>query len=313
MVKKDVSVVIPVYNEEDNVKLLHKKVTKELKRITSRYEIIFVDDGSTDRTLKRLQKLADEDSKVTILTFYRNFGKANALHAGFQHATGDIVFTMDGDLQDDPAEFKQFLKKMEKGFDLVTGWKFHRKDPLTKKIPSKFFNYLIRKMTGVDIHDSNCGFKAYRKEVLQQIDVYGEFHRYIPIIANWRGFRVGEIKVKHHKRTHGRSKYGLERLLKGFMDLLTISFLTKYGRSPLYLFGPLSAFLLFLSVIGTIWTVIDAVLGITSHEWVFGLGSIMFLLSSIFMFSMGMISEMMLQTVGHKNITKNYFRVIKGK
>ncbi len=313
MGKIDITVVIPVYNEEENVKPLYKKVTKELDRITSKYELIFVDDGSSDRTLKNLRKMADDDSKITIITYYRNFGKANALHAGFKHAKGDIVFTMDGDLQDDPAEFKNFLKKMDKGYDFVTGWKFHRKDPMGKKIPSKFFNYLIRKMTGVEVHDSNCGFKAYRNEVLKEIDVYGEFHRYLPIIANWRGFRVGEIKVKHHKRAHGSSKYGWERLFKGFMDLMTISFLTKYGRSPLYLFGSLSAFLLSLSIMGTIWTVIDAVFGLTSLEWAFGLGSIMFLLSSITMFSFGMLSEMILQTVGHQKITKNYYRVIKGR
>jgi glycosyltransferase involved in cell wall biosynthesis len=308
-----ISVVIPVYNEEGSVKPLHRRVTKELKRITSSYEIIFVDDGSTDRTLKRMRKLAEDDDRITIITFYRNFGKANALNAGFRHARGDIVFTMDGDLQDDPSEFRNFIDKMDKGYDLVTGWKFHRKDPLGKRIPSKFFNYLIKKMTGVNVHDSNCGFKAYRKEVLEQIDVYGEFHRYLPIIANWRGFRVGEIKVKHHKRTHGRSKYGLERLFKGLMDLMTISFLTKYGRSPLYFFGSLSAFLFIISLIATAWAVVDAVMGITGVEWAFGLGSIMFLLTSILIFSFGMISEMLLQTVGHANMTKNHYRILKGK
>ncbi|MBN1539276.1 MAG: glycosyltransferase, partial [Candidatus Thermoplasmatota archaeon] len=197
------------------------------------------------------------------------------------------------------------------GHDLVTGWKFHRKDPAGKRIPSKLFNFLIRKMTGVEIHDSNCGFKAYRREVLEKIDVYGEFHRYLPIIAHWRGFRVGEIKVKHHRREHGRSKYGWERLFKGFMDLLTISFLTSYGRSPLYLFGTLSAFFFALTIAGTVWTVLDLALGITPVGWVFGLGSLMLLFFSITMFSIGLVSEMMLQTMGHENMTKNHFRVIR--
>lgn len=311
MEKTDISVVIPVYNEEDNVQALHRRVSEEISKLTSSYEIVFVDDGSKDRTLKKLEEIADGDNRITVLTFYHNFGKANALNAGFQHVKGDIVFTMDGDLQDDPSEFSSFLKKLDEGYDLVTGWKFHRKDPAGKRIPSKLFNYLVRKMTGVEVHDSNCGFKVYRREVLEKIDVYGEFHRYIPIIAQWRGFRVGEIKVKHHRRAHGRSKYGWERLFKGFMDLFAISFLTSYGRSPLYLFGSLSAFFFSLTIVGTAWTVIDLALSITSVGWAFGLGSLMLLFFSITLFTLGLISEMMLQTVGHKNMTKNHFRVIR--
>ncbi|MBN1389680.1 MAG: glycosyltransferase family 2 protein [Candidatus Thermoplasmatota archaeon] len=313
MGKTEVSIVIPVYNEEDNIKALHLRVSKEISRLTSRYEVLYIDDGSRDGTLKKLLNIADSDPRVTIVTFYRNFGKANALYTGFQHAGGDIVITMDGDLQDDPSEFKHFLDRLDEGYDLVTGWKYQRKDPLGKKIPSKLFNFLVRKMTGVNVHDSNCGFKAYRREVVQKIDVYGEFHRYLPMMASWRGFRVGEIKVKHHKRTHGRSKYGWERLFKGFMDLFSVSFLMKYGRSPLYLFGTLSGFFLALAVAGTVWTVVDALMDITSMEWVFGLVSLMLLFFSLTMFSFGLLSEMMLQTVGHQNMTKNHYRVIKAK
>jgi glycosyltransferase involved in cell wall biosynthesis len=269
---------------------------------------MFVDDGSTDRTLKKIKAISKKDKKVRVLTFYRNFGKANALCAGFKKATGDIVFTMDGDLQDDPAEFRNFIKEMEKGYDLVTGWKFHRKDPLGKRIPSKFFNFLIRKMTGVEVHDSNCGFKAYRTEVIDTIDVYGEFHRYLPIIAHWRGFRVSEIKVKHHKRTSGKSKYGLERLFKGLVDLITVTFLVKYGRSPMYFFGSLSVMTFILSILGTVWTVVDALTKATSIEWVFGLGSLSLLFFSILFLSMGYLSEMLLAAVGHERMTRSFYR-----
>ncbi len=311
MGEKRISVIIPVYNEQDNVYPLFKKVTKEMGKLTKDHEVLFIDDGSTDGTLKELRSLIKKDRRVRVITFHRNFGKANALCAGFKNVTGDMIFTMDGDLQDDPAEFRNFLKKLDKGYDLVTGWKFHRKDPIGKRLPSKLFNYLIRKMTGVDIHDSNCGFKVYRKEVLDTIDVYGEFHRYLPIIADWRGFRVSEIKVKHHKRASGRSKYGLERLFKGFIDLVTVTFLIKYGRSPMYLFGSLSFFTLVLSILGTVWTVIDAMMGITSVEWVFGLGSLSLLFFSISFLSIGLISEMMLAAVGHEKMTRSFYQILE--
>jgi len=307
----EITVVIPVYNEEGNVKPLYKRVKKELERITPSHEILFIDDGSRDRTLENIEKIIGTDDRVRAITFSRNFGKATALSVGFKNAKGRIIFTMDGDLQDDPKEFKRFLRELEKGYDVISGWKFHRKDPLGKTLPSKVFNYLIRKMTGVNVHDSNCGFKVYRKEVVEMVDVYGEFHRYIPIIARWRGFRVGEIKVTHHRRASGRSKYGMERLAKGFLDLLTISFLTKYGRSPMYLFGAMTFLTFSLSVIGTMWTLMDALLSITGIEWVFGLGSLMLFLSSLTFLSLGLISEMLLLVSGHERMTRNHYREIK--
>ncbi len=307
----EISVVIPVYNEEDNIKPLHKKVSRELGKITDSCEMIFVDDGSSDSTLERLEKVMEKDPKVRVFTFHRNFGKANALCTGFKHVRGKVVFTMDGDLQDDPKEFKRFIKELDKGYDIVSGWKFHRKDSIEKRLPSKIFNFLIRKMTGVKVHDSNCGFKAYRKEVVEMVDVYGEFHRYIPIIANWRGFRVGEIKVKHHKRASGSSKYGMERLLKGFVDLLTISFLTKYSRSPMYLFGTFSLLTFILSILGAGWTLLDSLLNITDKEWVFGLGSLILFLSSLTFLSMGLPSELVLLNAGHEKITKTFCTEVK--
>ncbi|MFW3146241.1 MAG: glycosyltransferase family 2 protein [Thermoplasmatota archaeon] len=311
MKKVRISVVVPVYNEQDNIKPLHKRIKEELQKITPDHEVLFVDDGSTDRTLKRIRELMEKDRKTRVITFWRNFGKANALSAGFKHAGGELIFTMDGDLQDDPSEFKHFIKELDKGYDVVTGWKYHRKDPLGKKLPSKLFNHLIRRMTGVKVHDANCGFKLYRREVVEMVDVYGEFHRYIPIIAHWRGFRVGEIKVKHHRRRSGRSKYGLERLFKGFMDLFTIAFLSKWGRSPFYLFSA-GALLLFLaSLAGSVWTIIDGILVITGGYWIFGLGSFTALLSSIIVFMMGFTGELLLSAVGNERITKNHYRIIE--
>jgi glycosyltransferase involved in cell wall biosynthesis len=308
-----VSIIIPVFNEEGNVKELHRRVTKEIGALTDLYEIVFVDDGSTDNTLSRLRSIMKDDPNVRTITFYRNFGKANALSTGFEHATGDIVFTMDGDLQDDPAEFKNFLRKLNEGYDIVSGWKLNRQDPIGKRAPSLLFNYLVRKMTGVNVHDSNCGFKAYRGEVVKMMDVYGEFHRYLPIMANWRGFRVAEIRVRHHRRKSGRSKYGLERLFKGFMDLITIAFLTKRGRSPLYLFAACSALLLALVPLGVAFTIADGLLGLTGSYWAFGLATYLTLLSSLVIFMMGFGSELLLAAVGHRNLTKNHYRVLTGK
>lgn len=307
----EISVLVPVYNEEENVIPLYKRIVEEMEPITRNFELVFVDDGSTDRTLKKVRSLIKKDKRVSIHTFYRNFGKANALETGFKHVKGDIVFTMDGDLQDDPSEFSHFLKELDKGYDIISGWKLKRKDPIHKTFPSKIFNYMVRKMTGVNVHDSNCGFKVYRKEVVKMADVYGEFHRYMPIIANWRGFRVGEIRVKHHKRHSGKSKYGFERLFKGMMDLVTITYLTKRGRSPLYLFGTLSFLTFILSILGAGWTVADALLDVTGISWVFGLGAFVSLMFSGFFISTGLLSEMMLATMGNERMTKNHYRTFK--
>ena len=234
----EISVVIPVCNEEKNVKELYERLSEVLK---GKYEIIFVDDGSKDRTLKVLKSI--KDKRVKVIPFQRNFGKAAGLMAGFREATGRIIFTMDGDLQDEPREIPKFMKKLDEGYDMVSGWKYKRHDPVTKTIPSKFFNWLTAKVTGVDIHDSNCGYKAYKRHVVENIRVYGELHRYIPALAHWKGFSVGEVKVKHNPRKAGKSKYGVERLLKGFLDLITVKFITSYLSRPLHFFG----FLGFLS------------------------------------------------------------------
>lgn len=230
---KKISIVIPVMDEQDNVTELYNQLKPVLSK-TGEYEILFIDDGSRDETAKRIKEIKDKN--VRLIQFQRNFGKAAALSCGFKESKGDMIITMDGDLQDDPKEIPRFIEKL-KDYDVVSGWKFKRHDPITKTIPSKFFNWLTKQITGVNIHDSNCGFKAYRRYVVENLDIYGELHRYIPALAHRKGYSIGEIKVEHHARKHGKSKYGVGRLLKGFLDLITVEFLINYTKRPLHFFG----------------------------------------------------------------------------
>ncbi|CAN5632436.1 glycosyltransferase family 2 protein [soil metagenome] len=231
------SIVIPVFNEEGNLHNLYNQVTAVLEQNAIPFEFVFVDDGSRDGTWKIIQELSAADPRVRALRHRRNFGKAQGLANGFAVARGDIILTMDGDLQDEPTEIPKFLAKLDEGYDLVSGWKQRRQDPLGKTMPSKFFNWTVRKASGVQLHDFNCGFKAYRKDVTETIRLYGELHRFTPVLANAEGFRVAELPVKHNPRTWGSSKYGWSRLVKGFLDLMTVVFLTRYRYRPLHLFG----------------------------------------------------------------------------
>lgn len=245
-VEVDVSVLVPVRDEEATIQELAARVTAVLDRLGRSFEIIFVDDGSLDGTVQRIREAHAVDRRVKLVRLRRNFGKAAALSAGFDQCRGRIMLTMDGDLQDDPDEIPRFLEALEeKDLDLVSGWKHQRRDPASKRLPSLLFNWVTRRIAGVDLHDFNCGFKAYRREVLEQIAVYGELHRYIPVLASRRGFSVGEIPVQHHPRRHGVSKYGWDRLYKGLLDLITVLFITRYTRRPLHLFGAFG--LLFLA------------------------------------------------------------------
>jgi len=234
----DISVVVPVLNEADSVGELSRQVIEVLDKPGRSFEIIFVDDGSGDGTPERVREAHQADERVKLVRLRRNFGKAAALCAGFDACSGRIVVTMDGDLQDDPYEIPRFLEKLEgEDLDLVSGWKRKRRDPISKRYPSLLFNWATRKLARLDLHDFNCGFKCYRREVLDQIALYGELHRYIPVLASRRGFTVGELAVKHHPRKHGISKYGWDRFYKGLLDLITVLFITKYTRRPLHLFG----------------------------------------------------------------------------
>lgn len=233
----DLSVVIPCFNENGSLVELCRRLVETLEGMGRSFEIVFIDDGSTDGGFETLRRLHGEDSRIKALRFRRNFGKSAALTAGFAAAQGRCVVTMDADLQDDPKEIPRFLEKLAEGFDLVSGWKRRRNDPLEKTLPSRLFNRVTSRLSGVRLHDFNCGFKAYRREVLQEIEIYGEHHRFIPVLAHQKGFRVAEIPVEHHARLHGKSKYGWERYLRGATDLLTVLFLTKYMQRPAHLFG----------------------------------------------------------------------------
>ncbi len=244
-----ISVVVPVCDEEQSVARLYDEIADALGTLGRPWEAVFVDDGSTDGTFAALTHLHDRHDNVRVVRLRRNFGKAAALQAGFEEAQGDVVVTIDGDLQDDPAEIPKLLAKLEEGFDLVSGWKTKRRDPLTRRLPSRLFNWASGAVSGLRLHDLNCGLKAYRAEVVEGLRIYGELHRFIPVLAHYRGFRVAERPVNHRPREHGRSRYGLERYLRGFLDLLTVTFMGRYRHRPLHLFGGVG---LLLGAIGTL-------------------------------------------------------------
>jgi CheY-like chemotaxis protein len=239
------SFVIPVKDEEATVELLFGRIADKASSLTSCWEVIFVDDGSVDASWQKIRKLAAEDAEhVKAIRFRRNMGKADALAAGWKEVRGEFVFTMDADLQDDAEEIPRFLEKMNEGFDVVTGWKRTRHDPWHKVFPSRVFNLLISHVNGVHLHDHNCGFKCYRREVLRSLPMYGEMHRMVPALAAMRGFRTAEIPVKHHPRRYGRSKYGFRRYLRGFLDMWTVHFLSNFRQRPMHLIGGVSVLML---------------------------------------------------------------------
>ncbi len=261
-----ISVVVPVMNEEQNVRPLYEKLSAQLNALGQHYEIIFVDDGSTDKTFLALKALhADYAGTVRVIRFRRNFGKTPALVAGFSRCRGEVIFTMDGDLQDDPEEIPRFLEKLDEGYDLVSGWKFPRHDPITKTFPSHVFNGMVSTMTGVHLHDINNGFKAYRRELIEdnQLKLYGEFHRFVPVMAHWRGYSITEIKVHHYPRKYGVSKFGARRFGRGLIDLINVLFLTTFLRTPLRFFGPLGFWTFFVGALIDIFVVIRS---FVSHE-----------------------------------------------
>ena len=231
-----ISVIIPVYNEVESINKLYKQLLKALQEF-SRYEIIFIDDGSSDGSVETIKKLSELDNSINLIQFHRNYGKSAALAEGFKHAKGNYIVTMDADLQDDPKEISNLINKLEEGFDLVSGWKKDRKDPLSKRLPSKLFNFVTRLFTGVHIHDFNCGLKIYRKAVVKTLELYGGRHRYIPAMVGQKKFKVSEIIVNHRPRIYGETKYGGSRLFHGLFDLISILFLSKYTQSPMYFFG----------------------------------------------------------------------------
>jgi dolichol-phosphate mannosyltransferase len=244
------SIVIPVLNEAESLAKLHEELAAVADSHGYDVEVIFVDDGSSDGSWEAIRRLVGVDPRVRGIRFRRNFGKAAALSAGFADTRGELVMTLDADLQDDPHEIPSFLAEMEKDVDVVSGWKKVRHDPWHKVLPSRVFNWMVSRLTGVKLHDHNCGMKCYRHEVLDEVRLYGELHRFVPVLAAARGFRVGEVVVRHRARPFGRSKYGLARFVKGFLDLLTVKFLTGFGQRPQHILGTLGLASFLLGLVG---------------------------------------------------------------
>ncbi len=298
-----VSVVVPLYNEQDSLRELTAAIREELfKLCEKKYEIIFINDGSTDRSAQILKDLSATSSRISVITFRSNLGKSAALSVGFSEAEHGIIITMDADLQDDPKEFVNLIAKLDEGFDLVTGWKKKRNDPIGKTLPSKLFNSVTSFFSGLSLHDFNCGLKAYRKTVTDSLDVYGEMHRYLPALAHWQGFKVAEVPVLHHPRKFGKSKFGTSRFFKGFLDLLTILFTNRYSRRPLHLFGTVGTLLALLGLGINVFVSIEWLRGLTtlSNRPILWLG-ILLILVGVQLISIGLLGEMMVKNAAKSN------------
>ena len=287
-----ISVVVPLLNEEHSLEALYSEIASALQSRSDDFEVVFVDDGSTDGSMSVLSRLHDEMANVVVIHLRRNFGKAAALQAGFLEARGEFVVTIDADLQDDPSEIPKMLAKLDEGFDLVSGWKTRRNDPYVRRLFSRVFNWMTGTVSGVRLHDVNCGLKAYRAEVLQGMRLYGELHRFIPVLAAYRGFRIAEIPVNHRPREHGRSRYGPERYLRGFFDLLSVTFMGRYRHRPLHLFGGLG---LLMGAIGFVILLYLTVLKLWGHAIgtrpLLTLG-VLLLVVGIQFVSLGLLSEL---------------------
>ena len=287
-----ISIVVPVHDEDRSVELLYDELASALDPIERPWEAVFVDDGSTDGSFAALTRLNAAAPNVKVVRLRRNFGKSAALAAGFNHSGGELVVTIDADLQDDPAEIPRLLAKLDEGFDLVSGWKTQRRDPWSRRLVSKIFNSVVGRASGLKLHDMNCGLKAYRAEVVRSLRIYGELHRFLPVLAHDRGFRVAELPVNHRPRAHGRSRYGVERYMRGFLDFLTVSFMGRYRHRPLHLFGGLG---LVFAAIGSAVLVYLTILKLTGaaigHRPLLTLGVLLVVVGMQFL-SLGLLSEL---------------------
>ncbi|MCX7736020.1 MAG: glycosyltransferase [Candidatus Kapabacteria bacterium] len=301
-----VSVVVPLLNEEESLPELVLHLEQVLGKIAGkRYEIIFIDDGSTDNSFAVIKQIRARNQRVRAFRFRRNYGKSAALSVGFQNAKGRIVITMDADLQDDPDEIPNLINKIREGYDLVSGWKKKRYDPITKTIPSKFFNFVTSVFSGVKLHDFNCGLKAYRQELVKDLQVYGEMHRYIPALAHWEGYKVTEIPVQHHPRKYGKTKFGISRFLKGFLDLLTVMFTTRFLKRPLHFFGTLGGIFAFAGFVIDLYLLIDWIIGKTYlSNRPLALFGIALIIVGVQLISLGLLGEL---------IAKNMFEKVNYK
>jgi len=312
MAKRDISVVIPVLDEEENLLPLYEGLSRALEEMGKDYEIIFVDDGSRDGSFEILRSLYEgEPDHIRVIQFRRNFGKTAALTAGFEETQGQLIITLDADLQDDPAEIPKLLTKLEEGYDLVVAWRRERQDPLSKRLPSRIFNGVVSLLTGLRLHDVNCGFKVLRREVAGSLKLYGELHRFIPVLAHWQGYRVGEVPVAHRPRRHGRSKYGLERLGRAFVDFLVVLFLTRYLKRPLQLFGAVGTVLFLLgfatcSYLTVLWFRGE---GIGSRPLLFA--GILAMIVGVQVASIGLLGEMIRNLTYHPEEEYSIRRVLR--
>lgn len=296
--------VVPLYNEAESVAELHNEICQVCQTEKIAFEVIYVDDGSSDQSFAVLKSIHEKDKRVRVIQFRKNFGKAEALSAGFGAARGETIVTMDADLQDDPSEIPKLIRKLDEGFDLISGWKRKRKDPFFKKISSRLYNFVAGLITGLRLHDMNCGLKIYRKPVIESIHIYGDLHRYIPALAKLDGFKIGEIPVNHRPRKYGKTKYGLSRFTHGLLDLITVMFLSRYTRRPLHLFGFIG---LILTLLGSGITIYLIILRITktiylSNRPLLFIG-VLLLIIGIQFISIGLLGEMVTrsQAADHKH------------
>jgi glycosyltransferase involved in cell wall biosynthesis len=289
--------VIPLFNEERSLDELYRQLTTVLERTASRHELIFVDDGSTDGSLDVIRRLRAGDRRVKVISFSRNYGKSPALAEGFRAARGDVVVTIDADLQDNPEEIPGLISRLDDGYDLVSGWKQDRKDPITKTWPSRLFNAVTSLASGIRLHDFNCGLKAYRVDVVKRIRVYGELHRFIPVLAGWEGFRIGEQRVSHSERRFGRSKYGARRLLNGMFDLMTVMFITRRSTTPLHLFGRIAFFFLAVGGLINLYFLVEWIMGKGLHVRPLMVLGLIMVVISIQIGSIGLLAELQSSTM----------------
>lgn len=290
-----VSIVVPLYNEEENIEPLYKALKAVMNRGGEDYELLFVDDGSTDRTLQLLKQIAQRDGNVKLLSFRRNFGQTAAFAAGFDHAKGDVIVTIDGDMQNDPEDIPRLLSIMDK-YDIVSGWRRKRKDPfLTRRLPSIIANYLISRVTGVKLHDYGCSLKAYKKDVVKNINLYGEMHRFIPVVASWYGVKITEVETVHHERSRGKSKYGLLRTLKVIPDLITVRFLQSFSTKPLQAFGPIGLLFGFAGFIISVYLTVLKLSGQSIGGRPLLLLGVLLIIVGIQLIGMGLIGEMVVR------------------
>ncbi len=312
MKKPYFSFVIPVKNESESLPLLYKNLTSEIKKLRKVYEIIFIDDGSTDNSFEVLKTLRKKSKNIKIIRLRGNWGKSVGLQTGFDIAKGEIIFTMDADLQDDPREIPKFIKKINEGYDLVTGWKKERHDPLSKTIPSKVVNFLVRSMAGLKIHDTNCGFKAYKSEVVKTLNLYGDLYRFIPIFAHRANYKVAEIPINHNPRKYGKSKYGWKRFVSGWLDLLTVFFLIRYLKRPGHFFGFFGiAFFGVGFIIGLYITYLRITTGSIQYRHPFLFLGILLIIVGIQLITTGLLAEMIIN-INPKNTNQSVIKEYLG-